>query len=354
VRVTGIETWRVEMRLEEPYTIAYETIETTTNIFLRMITQGGITGLGCAAPDLEVCGETPEGAEEAFSSIVAPALRGRDPLQRLRLLESLGRRLLPDHPSVLAAVDMALHDLLGKVAGQPTRIILGGFRRRILAAITIGIDDEALVAERARELVASGIRALKLKGGRSVDADVARVRRVREIVGPRVQLRFDANQGYGVEDALRFIQETRPCNLELLEQPTPRRQPDLLGAVTRGVGVPVMADESLMSLRDAFRIARRDLADMVNVKLQKVGGIEEARRIDSVARAARLETMVGCMDEAGLAIAAGLHFALAHPNVAYADLDGHIGLVGDPTASAVTIRDGYLEPAPGPGLGVTL
>lgn len=354
MRITSVETWRVDMRLEEPYTIAYETVDRTTNIFLRIETDGGVTGLGCAAPDREVCGETPDGADAALRDVVGPTLKGGDPLERVRVLEPLKRALLPDHPSVLAAADMALHDILGKVTGQPTRILLGGFRRRILAAITIGIDDEEEVARRAMELVERGIRALKLKGGRSVDADVARVRRVREAVGRRIQLRFDANQGYTVAEALRFIEETRTCNLELLEQPTPRREPDLLGAVTRGVGVPVMADESLMSLRDAFRIARRGLADMVNVKLMKVGGIEEARRINSVAHAARLETMVGCMDEAGLAIAAGLHFALAHTNVAYADLDGHIGLVGDPTASAVTIKDGYLVPAPGPGLGVTL
>lgn len=354
MRVTSIEAWRVEMPLDEPYTIAYESIDTAVNIFLRILTDGTSIGVGCAAPDFEVCGETPEGALDAFEEIVSPAVAGEDPLQRLRILEILRPTLLEKHPSVLAAVDMALHDILGKVCGVPAYLLLGGYRRRILAAITIGIGEEDETVARARELVGTGIRAIKLKGGRAVDADIATVRRVREAVGAGVQLRFDANQGFTVDDALRFIDATRPCDLELLEQPTPSGQPDLLGAVTRRVQVPVMADESLVSLRDAFRIAKRDLADMVNVKLMKVGGIEEARRINAVARAARLETMVGCMDEAALGIAAGLHFALAHPNVAYADLDGHLGLRGDPTAGAVRIENGYLLPAPGDGLGVTL
>jgi L-alanine-DL-glutamate epimerase-like enolase superfamily enzyme len=353
MRIVGCEFWPVTMRLAEPYRIAYETVETTTNVFLRLSTDAGLTGLGCAAPDEQVTGETAATVLATLREVVEPAARGADPFRMSHLLESL-RPQLKGHPSARAAFDMALHDLLGQRAGLPVWKLLGGYRESILTSVTIGILPERETVERAQEWVAQGFRSLKLKGGTDVASDILRVLRVREAVGPAVGLRFDANQGFTVEEAVRFVDQTRAAHIELFEQPTPRAEPALLAHVTRLVHLPVMADESLMTLRDAFRLARDATADMVNVKLMKVGGIAEALQVNAVSRAAGLEVMVGCMDESALGIAAGLHFALARRNVEYADLDGHIGLEGDPAAGAVTIRDGVLYPNDAPGFGVTL
>ena len=350
MKIVQIEAIPVALSMNEPYHIAYETVSETTNIFIRIETSRGINGYGCAAPDEPVTGEKADLLPGTVDSVIIPALKGADPLRRTRLMQKL-RIHMKHMPSLLAAVNMALLDILGKSCGLPLWKILGGFRDRMKTSVTIGILPEKETLERAVYWKGQGFRALKLKGGRDVEGDIERLLRVRETVGEAMELRFDANQGFTEEETLRFVTETRKVHLELIEQPTPKNAPELLKAVTRKVAIPVMADESLMTLRDAFRIARRDLADMVNIKLMKVGGIDEAMQINAVAKAAGLEAMVGCMDESALAIAAGLHFALASPNVRYADLDGHLDLTNDPTAGAVILRNGTLFPRDLPGLG---
>ena len=353
MRISGIEAWSVALKLKEPYTIAYETIDTSYNVFLRIETDKGIVGFGCAAPDLQITGETAETVLEAINGTVFSMIKGSDPLRSAMLLD----RLLPsleNQPSALAAVDMALHDILGKVSGLPLWKLMGGFRDRIKTSVTIGILPENEVVKRAIAFKRQGFKVLKIKGGIDADSDIANILKVREAVGQDMELRFDANQGFTLEQAIHFFKKTKKANVELIEQPTPKGQPDLLGRVTNSVSIPIMADESLMTLRDAFRLARRDLVDMVNIKLMKVGGISVAFQINSVARSAGLEVMVGCMDEAALSIAAGLHFALARPNVAYADLDGHFDLVNDPSEGAVILKNGILFPTQQPGLGLDL
>jgi len=353
MRITQLEAWKHRMELAVPYSIAGESFDHAENVFVRLLSDNGPTGFGCSAPEFGVTAETADGVLATLLGPVRDRVIGMDPLRTYQVLAET-EPLLQEQPAAQAGLDMALHDLLARRADLPLWVLLGGYREKILTSVTVGIlpVDEAVTA--SREYIARGFRCLKLKGGDDVDEDIDRIRRVREAVGAEIELRFDANQGYDSATALRFIEETRAAKLELIEQPTPSNRPDSMQKVSSDSHLPIMADESLLTLKDAFRIASEELADMVNVKLMKVGGIARARRIDAVARSARLETMVGCMDESALAIAAGLHFALANANVRYADLDGHFDLIDDPAAGAVLLEDGWLKPLERPGLGVEL
>ncbi|MCB9249707.1 MAG: dipeptide epimerase [Ignavibacteriales bacterium] len=353
MKIASIETWSHKMKLSSPYTIAYETIDSTVNVFTKITTNKGTVGFGCAAPDLEVTGETEESVITSCNDIIEPLLKGSDALRYSYQLNKLSEPL-KKHPSAMAMIDMALFDIMGKEANMPIYKMLGGFREKMKTSITIGILPINDTVQNAKEYIKQGFSILKIKGGADVDEDVERMKKVREAVGKNVQLRFDANQGYSVYESLKFVEETRDVKIELLEQPTSKQEPDLLGRVTNNVPIIVMADESLMNLVDAFKLARRDLVDTVNIKLMKVGGIDEAIKINAVAKAANLEVMVGCMDESALGIAAGLHFALSKPNVTYADLDGHLDLIDDPAKGAVILKNGTLYPTNKPGLGFNL
>jgi len=353
MRITGLEYRRVDMRLTEPYVIAYETIESATNVFLRVLTDRGIVGYGCAGPDVSVTGETPESVLQACGDVLEPVLRGADPLRRALLRAELGPQLAAQ-PSVMAMVDMALLDILGKVSGLPLYSLLGGFRERIVTSVTISILPLEQTVAKAKELTGNGIRSLKLKGGLDAADDVERVRKVREAVGPEPELRFDANQGYTVEETREFAQATHAANVTVIEQPTPRDKPELLVEASNRTDVPIMADESVMNAQDLLDLVHAGFTGMINVKLMKVGGIAEALRISMLAQTAGLGVMVGCMDEAALGIAAGLHLALASPSITHADLDAHLDLLEDPSAGAVLLKDGALYPTNKPGLGAEL
>ena len=347
MRITGVDYDRYDLELIEPYTIAYETIGEAANFVLKVSTDDGYLGFGCAAPDLVVTGEQAAEVEQAIGEVIVPALLNENPYHYARLLEELRG---PLKSSALAMVDGALYDLVAKKAGVPLYEFLGGYRKSIATSVTIGILDQAETVARAKDFVNRGFGILKIKGGLDYTEDIARLRAVRKLY-PDITLRFDGNQGYTLEQALHFISAAQPLGIDILEQPTSVKEEAVMGTLTRDSPIAVMADESLKTLSDAFRLTQHELTDMINIKLQKVGGIWPALHINSVAKSAANDVMVGCLDECGLGIAGGLHFALSRPNIAYADLDGHLDFKIDPFSHLFQLEKGILYPNGRDGIG---
>jgi L-alanine-DL-glutamate epimerase-like enolase superfamily enzyme len=338
------------MDLNEPYTIAYETISKATNFVLRVETDSGLIGFGCAAPDPVITKESPDSLEETIKDSIIPALKGSNPFHYAKIIDEL-RNLSKIRSSALAMTDAVMFDLMAKKANVPLYQLLGGFRSSIPTSITIGILPIAETLRKADQFVNDGFFILKIKGGLSIDEDIEKLSLIRKKY-PKIILRFDGNQGYSMEESIRFSKETKEIGIQIFEQPMSIDEEHLLEELISKITPPVMADESLKTLDDAHRLTKNDSSDMINIKLMKIGGILEGMHINSVAKAAGNQVMVGCLDECSLGISMGLHFALSRPNIEFADLDSHLDFEKDPFKGLFTLKNGYLFPTNKPGLGL--
>ncbi|MFL7868645.1 MAG: mandelate racemase/muconate lactonizing enzyme family protein [Anaerolineales bacterium] len=351
MQISHVDVTPVQMKLQEPFRTAAhpEPVTQIETVFIRaeLVRDYG-DAWGCAV--LNPIGEETLNDVMRASQACADKLRDLNPLNTQRALADLSE-LTDGYPAVQCAFDMLLYDLLGLWSGLPLFRLLGGYRDRIPTSITLGLDDVHATVEMARMRARDGFRILKLKGGLNPEEDVRRVRAVHRAL-PDLTLRLDADQGYRVKVALDVARALKG-KLEFLEQPTPADDLVALRQVTESSPIPILADESLRGPASVLEIVNQRAAHGVSTKLATCGGLDCARQVDTVARAGHLSTMVGCLNEPALLIAAGLAFALSSPNVRYGDLDGHFYLEHDPSVPGFQFVDGWLIASTTPGLGCT-
>ncbi len=317
--IERIEVYPVTLRFFEPFRIAPGSSEKSRNIVVKVVTDYGVEGWGEASPSRRVTGETVETVLEALSRI-APRLIGMCPLRIEQNVETMDQ-VVKGNPAAKAAIDIALHDILGKTAGKPLFMLLGGYRMQVLTDFTLSIKTPREMAADAVKAVEKGFKALKVKVGVNPSEDVERIRLVREAVGEDVEIRIDANGGWSPEQAVEVLNRVERFNIRFVEQPVPAEDVKGLARVRKDSQIPVMADESVHSPSDAMRLIEEEAVDLINIKLMKSGGILKARKISNVAEAAGIPCMVGCMGESGIGVAAGAHLAAGLRNIVYADLD---------------------------------
>jgi L-alanine-DL-glutamate epimerase-like enolase superfamily enzyme len=319
-------------------------------IFVRMDLVTGQSAWGCTLADPGLTGEDPRSVLNACRAC-AEEIPDLHPFNLEYTLGELAP-LVREAPSALCAFDLALYDLLGLVSGLPLYRLLGGYRNRIQTSATIPIspvpESVALGQERAKQ----GFRMLKIKGGADPDLDVHRVRAIHRAL-PSHALRLDPDGAYSVQTAIAVAKALEGM-IEMLEQPTPANDPDALRQVRQQSPVLVLADQSAAGPASVLQLASKNIVDAVSIKIGACGGLRCAAQADAIARAAGIATMVGCLIEPALMIAAGLSFALSSPNVRYGDLDGHLDLVNDPSLPGFKIEEGWLVASEVPGLGCTV
>jgi len=346
-QVESIDMVRTTLKRRERFVIATGVSSDTTNIAVR-VRSGKLEGWGAAAPNT-VTGETSDSIEralrEARSRLIGTDPRDVPEIHRM-LEESIGA-----NPAAVAGIDLAIHDLLGKMYDAPVCRLLGQKKESIETSMTIGIADLESTVKKAKRSVELGFGVLKLKIGLDPEEDIRRIRGVREAVGEGIRLRVDCNQGYSLKVAKHVVRELEPLSIEFIEQPVRADDWEGLRDLTCASSIPIMADEAVKTPDDAERLVDGGYAHMLNLKLMKCGGIYPAVRIAEICERGEVKVMVGCMAECQASIAGGLHFALSQKIVEYADLDSHFSLLKDPT-KGLTCSHGRLSPRQGPGLGV--
>ena len=358
MKITTMETIPVSVPLRTFMGGSYYTgVHNLEYVLVRLTTDEGLTGLG-EAGSMGPWGETQRMAMATLHEL-RPAIVGSDPFEIERVHERMAA-LVKDHPISKCAVDMALHDIVGKAAGVPVHMLLGGrYRRSMPIHCSIGIKDVKPAIEEAQNYLKIGVRHLKVKVGRDPKRDIEVVKQVRALIAKDALLMVDANQGYEtVHSALDTIWKMEAYGPLLIEQPIAGTDLDGLAEIRRRIASPVMADEALWTPEDCLRIVEKRAADAVQVYLQKSAGFARAQKSVHIAEAARLIAVIGGMTDLGIASAAELHISAAmrnvRPDIIAAGISGPGIIADDVIQVPFTIKDGGVDVPEGPGLGIEL
>jgi muconate cycloisomerase len=367
MKITRIETIPVRVPIKPALAIrGGRGLSHSVSPFLlaKIDTDEGIVGLGEASCTARWSGEDQVTAAHFIDQYFAPLLVG-ETLDDIERLNAKFAASVAGNFFTKSAVEMALWDIVGQAQGKPVWQIAKG-NTSVLSTLAVptkwsvsGVEP-AKAAEIAKWAVAQGFSKMKVKVGIDPSEDLARVRAVREAVGPAIKLGVDANGGWPTSEvAIKTINQLcDTCQIYFTEQPVPAGNPAAMAEVRRNVSVPIVADESIYTLDDAKILARAEAADVFSIYVGKAGGIGPARAIAEFAQSVGIKCTIGSNLELGVGSAAMMHLALSAPNIdaeTYpCDIIGPLFYEDDVLAEPLPIGGGSARLHDRPGLGVEL
>ena len=354
MKIKRVEPIAVSLPMKKPVVMAGVEIVRADNVFVRIEADNGLVGWGEAASAPTMTGETVESMMAAIGYL-APALEGRPADDIAGALAAMAARMYANH-GAKAAIEIALHDLVGRATNQPAYALLGGKQRSRMAVLgVIGTGALASDLREAERKKADGYVAFKIKVG--IDApliDGERTRRLCRLLGRDALISSDANQGWSADQAVQYVHAVADAGLDFFEQPVAADDLAGMAAVAAVAGnIAIGADEGIHSLDDIRRHHEHGAARGVSLKAIKLGGMRGAaaagRLCDQLGLNVNVSAKTG---ESSIACAAATHIAAALPQIAWGLTLTNEGLAEDVTAQGVRIARGHVEVWDRPGLGI--
>ena len=353
MKIKSIEPIAVSLPMKKPVFMAGVEIRQADNILVRIESDSGVVGWGEAASAPTMTGETVESMMAAVSYIV-PALLGRNPQDIAGASAAMSARMYANN-AAKAAIEIALHDLVGRATDTPAYALLGKkLRNRIAVLGVISNGELAADLRDAEKKKADGFAAFKIKVGISKpDKDGERTRKICELLGRDVLVCSDANTGWSPDQAVQYVRAVTGSGLAFFEQPVAADDIAGMAAVAAAGDIAIGADESIHSLDDIRRHHERKAARGASLKTIKLGGMRGVYEAGLLCDRLGMAVNVSCKTgESSIACAAGVHIAAALPQIAWGLTLSNEGLSEDLTARPIRIARGHVEVSDRPGLGI--
>lgn len=350
MKIENIEIDIIDIDLTRPYTIAYKTTSSIKTLVVKIILSDGTIGIGASNVSKYVVGlDTTDSYNNSKEYI--DHLKGKDIDSFWMIINDIENEFIGD-PGSKAGFNLAVYDAYCKSLGISIGKFLGRKTKSLPTSITVGIKNTEETISEINEYLGIGFNHIKIKLGNDVDEDIRRINIINEKFNNKIKIRIDANQGWSLDDTIKFYNETK--QIELIEQPL--SVDDLANYLKFPSKIKdlIALDESLVNFKDAIKLSSENYGKIFNIKLMKCGGITTGQQIANQAYQNNIDLMWGCNDESIISISAALNTALSFKNTKYLDLDGSFDLERDIVSGGFNLKNGVLHPLDSPGLGVKL
>ena len=354
MKIINIQTKILNAPLKTPFVTSLRRVDALEDLVVIIECDDGSLGYGEGAPTPQITGET-MGSMVACIEFLKPHIIGRD-IEEFELILKNIHSLIVKNTTAKSALEIALYDLKAKSEKLPLYRMLGGTQTKFSTDITISMGEiEKMIAD-CHNAVSLGYDTLKIKIGDNPQKDVERVCAIHDALDANIKLRLDANQGWTAKESVELLHalENQDIIAEFIEQPVHADDIAGLKYIKERVQTPLLADESIFSLKDAQKLLEMQAIDYVNIKLAKTAGITQALELADLSKNFGVKCMIGCMLEGPISVAAGVHVASTKADIiTMLDLDAVSLLSSHPVTTNIQFDESTITLSNDIGLGVS-